>query len=209
MMKKLSVLMIAGFLAWPAVMLADESAADQDPVAVVNSGQPDENTDDSAVITPSAAPVVAATGDIRQPPGLGLVAKTVDTLSQQVTELQNEVIQLQEQTQQTREQISKLLYATYALSGLVVLLALLSLTKSRRQQPVSTRAAAVAAAGGSGTDYDFMASNEAIPAKLDLARAYIAMEDFSAARETLAAVLSGGNPEQCLEAKSLLSKIKY
>lgn len=208
-MKKIRILIMAGLLTWPAIMLADDSATTQEPVATATAPQPDENIDDSTV-TKTVAPVVAAVGDIRLAPGLGLVAKTVDLMSQQITELQSEVIGLQQQTQQAREQVSKLIYAIYALSVLVILLALLSLTKSRKKSALDPVAAvaAVGASGGSETDYDFMASNEAIPAKLDLARAYIAMEDFNAARETLTAVLNEGNEEQRLEAKSLLSKIR-
>ena len=52
-----------------------------------------------------------------------------------------------------------------------------------------------------------MGSSEGIPAKLDLARAYIAMEDFASARETLIEILNEGNEEHRLEAKSLLNKI--
>lgn len=57
------------------------------------------------------------------------------------------------------------------------------------------------------SEYDFMNSVEAIPAKLDLARAYIAMEDYKAAREALEQVISGGDKEQQQEARELLETI--
>lgn len=54
------------------------------------------------------------------------------------------------------------------------------------------------------TEYDFMSSDEAIPAKLDLARAYIAMNDEEQARMVLTAVIEKGNQEQRSEALSLI-----
>lgn len=56
-------------------------------------------------------------------------------------------------------------------------------------------------------EYDFMSSNEAIPAMLDLARSYIAMEDNEQARAVLKAIISRGNEEQQAEAKTLREKI--
>lgn len=54
------------------------------------------------------------------------------------------------------------------------------------------------------SEYDFMSSDEAIPAKLDLARAYIAMNDEEQARMVLTAVIEKGNQEQRSEALSLI-----
>ncbi len=56
-------------------------------------------------------------------------------------------------------------------------------------------------------EYDFMGSDEAIPARLDLARAYIAMEDYKAAQQVLVLVTSKGNSEQQIEAQKMLDKI--
>ena len=56
-------------------------------------------------------------------------------------------------------------------------------------------------------EYDYMGSNESIPAKLNLARAYIAMEDYNAAKKVIAEVLSVGNQEQCHEAQALRDEI--
>lgn len=55
-------------------------------------------------------------------------------------------------------------------------------------------------------EYNFMSTNEAIPAILDLARAYVAMEDFAQAKIALQKVIAKGNDEQRNEAKSLLLK---
>ena len=57
-------------------------------------------------------------------------------------------------------------------------------------------------------DYDYMSTDEAIPAKLDLARAYIDMEDFAAAKEVLQEVLKQGDQGQRNEAQLLLAKLR-
>lgn len=56
-------------------------------------------------------------------------------------------------------------------------------------------------------EFDYLNSDEAIPAKIDLARAYIDMGEFSNAREILADIRHRGNSEQQQAAQSLLSKI--
>jgi FimV-like protein len=56
-------------------------------------------------------------------------------------------------------------------------------------------------------EYDFMNSDEAIPAKLDLARAYMAMEDYKSASKVLSQVKKNGNEEQKAEAKEMFDKI--
>lgn len=56
-------------------------------------------------------------------------------------------------------------------------------------------------------EYDYMGSNESIPAKLNLARAYIAMEDYAAARQALEEVAKHGNPEQKQQAEDLRKEI--
>ncbi len=56
-------------------------------------------------------------------------------------------------------------------------------------------------------EYDFMSTEEAIPAKLDLAHAYIAMEDFPAALLVLKEIMQIGNTKQKEDARELLAKI--
>ncbi|HYF97539.1 MAG TPA: FimV/HubP family polar landmark protein [Coxiellaceae bacterium] len=56
-------------------------------------------------------------------------------------------------------------------------------------------------------EYDFMGSSEGIPAQLDLARAYIAMENYTAAEGVLHQVLAKGDAAQQQEAQDLLAKI--
>lgn len=57
------------------------------------------------------------------------------------------------------------------------------------------------------TEYDFMSSSEAIPAKLDLARAYIAMNDEEQARLVLKTIIENGNSEQRSEALILIQSM--
>jgi len=57
-------------------------------------------------------------------------------------------------------------------------------------------------------EYDFMGSSEGIPAQLDLARAYIAMENYKAAEAVIAQVLAKGDADQQQQAKDLLAKIQ-
>jgi FimV-like protein len=58
-------------------------------------------------------------------------------------------------------------------------------------------------------EYDFMATKQAIPAKLDLARAYKDMGDTGAARTTLEEVVTQGNEAQVREARQLLSALAH
>jgi len=55
-------------------------------------------------------------------------------------------------------------------------------------------------------EYDYMGSRESIPAKLDLARTYIAMEDYAAARIALEEVSKGGDEAQKKEAADMLAQ---
>lgn len=56
-------------------------------------------------------------------------------------------------------------------------------------------------------EYDYMGSDESMPAKLNLARAYIAMEDYKAAKKVIKEVLSSGDAAQSQQAHDLLEKI--
>lgn len=56
-------------------------------------------------------------------------------------------------------------------------------------------------------EYDYMGSAEGIPAKLDLARTYIAMEDYEAAQKVLAEVNKHGNDAHKQQAQVMLNEI--
>jgi FimV-like protein len=57
------------------------------------------------------------------------------------------------------------------------------------------------------SEYDFMGTKAAIPAKLDLARSYMAMNDHDQARAVLKTVMEKGNEEQRMVAEALLIKM--
>lgn len=56
-------------------------------------------------------------------------------------------------------------------------------------------------------EYDFMSTEQAIPAKLDLARAYMDMGDPSAAKKVLQEVVLKGDETQVHEAKQLIANL--
>ncbi|MBN2689927.1 MAG: hypothetical protein JXR42_04965 [Gammaproteobacteria bacterium] len=58
------------------------------------------------------------------------------------------------------------------------------------------------------SEYDFMGSREGIPAKLDLARAYVDMGDVESAKEVLAEILKNGSIDQQSEAREILVDIE-
>lgn len=56
-------------------------------------------------------------------------------------------------------------------------------------------------------EYDFMSTQQAIPAKLDLARAYMDMGDPAAAKQVLQEVILKGDESQAHEAKQLIASL--
>jgi len=68
------------------------------------------------------------------------------------------------------------------------------------------------AARSSGTgeldeEYDFMGTEEAMPAKLDLARAYVQMGDAVQAREVLEEILASKNTDYVTQARALMKSL--
>lgn len=56
-------------------------------------------------------------------------------------------------------------------------------------------------------EYDYMGSAESIPAKLNLVRTYIAMEDYKAAKKVLTEILKDGDKQQKQEASDMLAEL--
>ncbi|MBS0350605.1 MAG: hypothetical protein JSR33_05350 [Proteobacteria bacterium] len=135
------------------------------------------------------------------------LSQTVDNINQQVASLKNQLAGIQSQNNRSQQQIKLIIYSLLALTLLMLVSMGFGLSKRRRQAdpPVTPQKNESKV---SQSEYDFMSSSEAIPAKLDLARAYMAMEDFVAARETLVDILNETNEEYHPEARSLLNKIK-
>lgn len=98
-------------------------------------------------------------------------------------------------------------YTIYAVLAALLVIILLMLPWYRRGQKPATAAYATEPQAQNEAEYDFMGTHEAIPAKLDLARAYLAMEDHEAAKQVLAEVQKDGNATQREEAKNLMDSI--
>jgi FimV-like protein len=70
--------------------------------------------------------------------------------------------------------------------------------------PTATKAQAPVDLEG---DYDYLGSQESMPAKLNLARAYVAMGNLADAKQVLDDVMQNGDNKQRMEAEALLKKI--
>ncbi len=90
--------------------------------------------------------------------------------------------------------------ATISLVIVIALLLLLWLMR-RHKQPVTQKKKVTA--NDTQSEYDYLGSNESIPAKLNLARAYVAMEDYAAAQKIIDEILLLGNEQQRREAAEL------
>lgn len=156
---------------------------------------------------------------------LGMLNQEVTQLNQQIQSAQKQILSTSSPAQQQASEVSgfhsfadkvegmsSTQYVLYAI--LVLLIVVILLLISRRNQPVmqTVSAAPLGDSVDSGDidtkdEYDFMGSDEAIPAKLDLARAYLAMEDYKSARKVLTQVVQKGTKEQRAEAKAMLDRI--
>lgn len=93
-------------------------------------------------------------------------------------------------------------YGLYA--GIVLVLIVLTVVLRSRGKKSSSSHPVEA---DTGDEYDFMGSKEAIPAKLDLARAYLAMDDFASAKTALEEVMDNGSEEEQRQAQEILDEI--
>lgn len=101
-------------------------------------------------------------------------------------------------------------YVLYGIMLLLIIIILMLIPRRRgyKMETVSTGVMPPEASNESKEgDYDFMGSDEAMPAKLDLARAYLAMEDYKSARKILQQVTKSGDDAQRADAKAMLDKI--
>ncbi len=148
--------------------------------------------------------------------------KALVMMNQEVSGLNQQLQQLHTKTNQTAPSTQTWLgdvtshvslWLSYLMLAVIIflLLLLIFMMSRRRQAAVNavmlSEQATVEADPDTETEYDFMGSDEAIPAKLDLAQAYITMEDFAAATKVLEEVVQRGNEEQQQQAKELLSSI--
>ena len=79
---------------------------------------------------------------------------------------------------------------------------------SRRRKNSVVGSGKLSGAKSESEDYDFMEGKDGIVAKLNLARAYIDMGKEDEAQVMLHEALTNGSPEEQVEAKELLAKIK-
>lgn len=215
-MKKLRVVFIffLFLFATPLLALAADDVASSDSSPAVTA--PDSaNSSDSAVVVPQApTPSVTETSTVGKglPERVETLNAAVTAETQQVDDMQIQLDELQQKVTQLRKEAVKQNIAVIALALLVLILGTILFAK-RRKKPVATVVEQPASAktekvvDDTQSEYDFMGSSEGIPAKLDLARAYIAMEDYVAARESLTAIVKEGSDEQRREANALLNKI--
>ncbi len=177
----------------------------------VTGGHAEENLSEQPVaLDNSAGANTEQTSEVRANDSIAQIE--IQNLQLKVEVMQNKLFQLQ-------KRMLQLHYLTMGLLGSVILMALLLLMlQKRKKRPLDSIVAPLSpvAEGLEKTikleddtrgEYDFMGSSEGIPAKLDLARAYIAMEDFDSARQTLSEILGEGDDTQCQEARALLKKI--
>lgn len=138
-------------------------------------------------------------------------------LSQQIAELQNKIIKLSKKSmlkiyvQKTLQYLESIfgktgVKAILTMTGfflfLLIIWGITSATRKKKSSRVEEQPDTE-----SESDYDFLGSKEGIPAKLDLARAYIDMGDREAARKELIEILEKGNPQQQETARQLLCEL--
>ena len=90
------------------------------------------------------------------------------------------------------------------LSGVVVLLLLLNIYSIWSARHYAAQSSGV---GELDEEYDFMGTEEAMPAKLDLARAYVQMGDAVQAREVLEEIMASKNPDYVTQAQALMKSL--
>lgn len=81
------------------------------------------------------------------------------------------------------------------------------LTDSVSEVPVQSGEIDLDQLAAADDEFDFLAGTDECATKLDLARAYIDMEDFDGARELLQEVMQEGSDQQKTDARSLLSNM--
>lgn len=146
----------------------------------------------------------------------------INRISQQLNEAHQQLVREDHQEAQDSHKISLMKWAgsIFIISFLLIVFILLwpNIKRKQKMQPISHETIrdiihdpiieeASEDDAESEKEYDFMNSREAVPVKLDLARAYLDMGENDSAREVLKAVLEQGNEEQCAQARELLASV--
>lgn len=144
------------------------------------------------------------------------MSAAIETLDQNVAQLQQEVLQIQPVNPKVaiipREDLATFIIFGGAAALLLLFGVLMGRLMNRSPQVALAKALSAHPVGDvladdTKSEYDFMGTKAAIPAKLDLARSYMAMNDHEQARAVLKAVLEKGDEEQRMVAEALLTKI--
>lgn len=222
-MNKLSIFIVSLIFMCPGIGMAADAAhtAAEDRALVAASFQQGEDADPAAPVltkqevkepVSESKPVMAEAIPPDNKEQNNDISNQIMVFTQLITELQNNQSAIRQQQKSTQEAIEKQGYLLITLTVLLLIFGILLLLVYRKKKSVNLpqeikfeKPSKID--NDTQAEYDFMGSSEAIPAKLDLARAYIAMEDYTAARETLAEILGEGNEENRREAERLLSKI--
>lgn len=139
----------------------------------------------------------------------------IQQLQQRVNELHNNVVQLKKPSQFSlllnkyikyiqNSRFAKVEYFPLIFFAIAILLFIIWLILYWRKKMIQQ----TIESDDTKSEYDFMGSKEGIPAKIDLARAYIDMSDKESAREVLNEIIVKGNTKQQTDAKKLLKQIK-
>lgn len=140
---------------------------------------------------------------------LNFLRKQIQQIAQGFVILKKQLSGLENPPSESKTDLIK--YLPWAIVGvLLLLLLLISLSNSRKLRRYSReKEETIKSAEEDDTqdEYDYLGSNESIPAKLNLARAYIAMDDYPAAGKIIDEVLQAGNEAQRKEADELKQQI--
>lgn len=138
---------------------------------------------------------------------LDLLENENAALKSQVRELDKRIANLAElQTQYSNKNI---LLIALGFAGLLIWLAVLTFRRRDKAEVFNHNEPYIAPEESDIEDeYDYLGSEEGIAAKLDLARAYIDMDDPDQAREALQDVLKSGDASQQAAARELLEQLE-
>lgn len=145
---------------------------------------------------------------------LDKMAQAMMMLNQEVNTLNDKLVQFQavvpHAANSSTEQYLQIgmPYALYGILAALIMIIIMMFARGGKKTKKTTPTLAVASKAADEGEYDFMSTDEAIPAKLDLARAYVAMEDYQAAKQVLSEVMKSGNQEQRQQAEQLLNNFK-
>lgn len=197
-----------------ATPVSTSDANNSNPDAVFNSPSADTNVQDQAITANFQRTTDQHIQNLDS--SNQAMSAAIETLDQNVAQLQQEVLQLQPVNSKVAIIPREDLVTFIIFGGAAALLLLFGVLMGRlmNRSPQVALAKAISAhpvgdvlADDTKSEYDFMGTKAAIPAKLDLARSYMAMNDHEQARAVLKTVFEKGDEEQRMVAEALLTKL--